>query len=215
VLTALTQCVHSSAPHSGLPVQGSDLVLNGSARFRVTPNPGPDQWSSSAAAPEPRTRPWSGPERFRFGTKVQNRTAATLPRMGRHIPILYSSSRRFGIITSLYTEAPVLLQLHSLKTPLITTMSSANHRCIHYATSPAIAQMIFMTCQLRGPLLLPLLHLPPGSHDSVLMDDITTHPTTSYHYIDFLSRSSHLTTLTGRCLDSMLCPTIIRKTLPR
>ena len=42
VLTALTRCVRSSAPHGGLPVQGSDLVLNGSARFRVTPNPGPD-----------------------------------------------------------------------------------------------------------------------------------------------------------------------------
>ena len=128
--------------------------------------------------------------------------------MGRHIPILYASLVRFGIITSLYTEAPMLLRLRSPNPLILSTISSTNPRHIHCATSPAIAHMTFKTCQLRRPLLLPPLHLPPGSHDSVLTDNITTHPTTSYHYIHFLSQSSHLTTLTGRCLDSMLSPAI-------
>src|SRR6266851_407182 len=97
------------------------------------------------------------------------------PRTATQIPGLCTSSERFGIITSLYTEAPMLPQLHSLKTPLITTIFSGNHRRIHRATSLAIAQTTFKTCQLWRPLLLPPLHLPPASHNSVLTDNITTH----------------------------------------
>ena len=99
----------------------------------------------------------------------------------------------------------MLLRLRSPTTPLFATISSTNPRHIHSATSPAIAQTTFTTCQLRRPLLLSPLHLPPGSHDFVVTDNITTHPTTSYHYIDSLS---HFTTLTGRFLDSMLSPAI-------
>jgi hypothetical protein len=132
------------------------------------------------------------------------------PRAATQIPILYGPSNGFWVITSLYTEAPVLRRLRSPKTSLITALSSTNPHHIHCATSLAIAQTTFKTCQLQRPLLLSPLHFPPASqsHDSVLTDDITTHPTTSYHYIYSLSRSSHLTTLPGRYLDSMLSPAI-------
>ena len=46
VLKVLTRCAHSSAPHGGLPVRGSDPVLDGSARFGATPNLGPVQEGS-------------------------------------------------------------------------------------------------------------------------------------------------------------------------
>jgi hypothetical protein len=39
--------------YANLLVQGLDLVLNGSARFRCTPNPELDHRSSSAPAPNP------------------------------------------------------------------------------------------------------------------------------------------------------------------
>ena len=96
----------------------------------------------------------------------------------------------------------MLPRLRSSKAPLIMTLSSSNPCHIHCATSPAITQTTFMTCQLRRPLLLPPLHLPPASHvmipfslTSLLPDDITTRPTTSYRYISCMSRSSHLATL--------------------
>ena len=45
------QCSHSVCTlHADLLVQGSDLVLNGSARFGPTLNPGLDQRSGSALA---------------------------------------------------------------------------------------------------------------------------------------------------------------------
>src|SRR6266851_2169788 len=122
-------------------------------------------------------------------------------RAAMYIPFLSTSSVIFGIITSLYTEAQMLPQLRSPKTLILSTTFSGKHRRIHCATSLAIAQTTLNTCQLRRPLLLPPLHLPPASqsHDSVLTDNIATHPTTSYHYIYSLSRSSHLTAST-QCL---------------
>src|SRR5216683_1408195 len=105
------------------------------------------------------------------------------PGAATQIPGLYGSSNGFGIITSLYTEAPMPLRLCSPKTLVLSTTFSSNHRRIHCATSLAIAQTTFMTCQSRRPLLLPPLHLPPASHDSVLTDNITAHPMTSYNYI--------------------------------
>src|SRR6266851_7811657 len=101
------------------------------------------------------------------------------PRAATHIPFLYTSSNGFGIITSLYTEAPMLPRQRSPNILPVPTISSSNHRRIHCATSLAIAKMTFMTCQLLRPLLLLSLHLPPAFHDPILTDKITTHPTTS------------------------------------
>jgi hypothetical protein len=53
--------IHEAVPvrpvlHVDLPVRGSDLVLNGSARFGATPNPELDRWSGSAPTPKPQTK---------------------------------------------------------------------------------------------------------------------------------------------------------------